>query len=74
MPETVEKSWALATATPMLKYASFMPNHPKIGAYNAVMYKAIQGVETGRLNPQTAVSFVVDELSNELGKELIVRD
>jgi inositol-phosphate transport system substrate-binding protein len=74
MPETIEKSWALASATPMLKYASFMPNHPKIGAYNAVMFKAIQGVETGRLNPQTAVSFVVDELSNELGKDVIIRD
>ena len=38
------------------------------------MYKAIQGVETGRLNPQTAVTFVVDELSNELGKDVIIRD
>ena len=32
MPEVVEKGWALVAATPMLKYASFMPNHPKIGA------------------------------------------
>ena len=49
MPEVVDKGWALVAATPMLKYASFMPNHPKIGQYNAIIFKGIQGVETGRL-------------------------
>ena len=49
MPEIVEKGWALVAATPMLKYASFMPNHPKIGQYNSIIFKGIQGVETGRL-------------------------
>ena len=74
MPEFIEKGWALAAATPMLKYASFMPNHPKIGAYNATIFKAIQGVETGRLNAQTATNFVIDEFTNELGKDVIIRD
>lgn len=74
MPEVVEKGWALVAATPMLKYASFMPNHPKIGQYNAIIFKGIQGVETGRLTAQAAADFVIDELRNELGKDVIIRD
>jgi inositol-phosphate transport system substrate-binding protein len=74
MPEVVEKGWALVAATPMLKYASFMPNHPKIGQYNAIIFKGIQGIETGRLTAQAATDFVVSELSNELGKDFAIRD
>ena len=74
MPEVIDKGWALVAATPMLKYASFMPNHPKIGAYNAIIFKGIQGVETGRLTAQKAADFVIDELSNELGKDVIIRN
>jgi inositol-phosphate transport system substrate-binding protein len=73
MPELVANGWALAAATPMLKYASFMPNHPKIGQYNAIVFKGIQGVETGRLTAQAATDFVVDELENELGKDVEIR-
>ena len=74
MPEVAEKGWALVAATPMLKYASFMPNHPKIGQYNAIIFKGIQGVETGRLTAQAATDFVVDELQNELGKDVVIRN
>jgi inositol-phosphate transport system substrate-binding protein len=74
MPELVEKGWALVAATPMLKYASFMPNHPKIGQYNAIVFKGIQGVETGRLTAQKATDFVLDELENELGKDVEIRN
>ena len=74
MPELVEKGWALVAATPMLKYASFMPNHPKIGQYNAIVFKGIQGVETGRLNAEKATDFVIDELQNELGKDVVIRN
>ena len=73
MPEVVEKGWALVAATPMLKYASFMPNHPKIGQYNAIIFKGIQGIETGRLTAQAATDFVVGELENELGKDVVIR-
>ena len=74
MPEVIEKGWALVAATPMLKYASFMPNHPKIGAYNSIIFKGIQGVETGRLSADAAAAFVIDELTNELGKDVIIRN
>src|SRR5206468_12325750 len=74
MPEMVDKGWALVAATPMLKYASFMPSHPKIGQYNSILFKGIQGIETGRLNAQTATDFVVDELQNELGKDVVIKN
>ncbi|MDQ6781454.1 MAG: extracellular solute-binding protein [Candidatus Eremiobacteraeota bacterium] len=74
MPEVVEKGWALVAATPMLKYASFMPNHPKIGQYNSIIFKGIQGIETGRLNAQAATDFVVGEMENELGKDVVIRN
>jgi inositol-phosphate transport system substrate-binding protein len=74
MPEIIDKGWALVAATPMLKYASFMPNHPKIGQYNSILFKGIQGVETGRLTPQAAADFVVGELENELGKDVVIRN
>ena len=74
MPEIVDKGWALVAATPMLKYASFMPNHPKIGQYNSIIFKGIQGIETGRLTPQAAADFVVGELENELGKDVVIRN
>ena len=74
MPEVIEKGWALVAATPMLKFASFMPNHPKIGQYNSIIFKGIQGVETGRLSAQAAADFVIEELTNELGKDVIIRN
>ena len=74
MPEVVDKGWALVAATPMLRYASFMPNHPKIGQYNSVIFKGIQGVETGRLTAQAAADFVADELGNELGKDVVIKN
>jgi inositol-phosphate transport system substrate-binding protein len=74
MPEVADKGWALVAATPMLKYASFMPNHPKIGQYNAIIFKGIQGVETGRLTAQAAADFVSGELGNELGKDVVIRN
>src|SRR6202158_4628227 len=74
MPEVADKGWALVAATPMLKYATFMPNHPKIGQYNAIIFKGIQGVEPGRLTAQAAADFVSGELSNELGKDVVIRN
>ena len=74
MPELLEKGWALAAATPMLKYASFMPNHPKIGQYNSIIFKGIQGIETGRLTAQAATDFVIGELESELGKDVVIKN
>jgi inositol-phosphate transport system substrate-binding protein len=74
MPKFIEEGWALQAGTPMLAYATFMPNHPGIGQYNAVVYKGVQAVETGRLDPKDAAAFVVDELQSELGDEVVILD
>ncbi len=74
MPRFVEEGWSLRAGTPMLEYATFMPNHTRIGEFNAVIYKGIQGVETGRLSPEEGAAFVVEELESELGGDVVILD
>ena len=74
MPEFVEKGWALIAGTPMLKYAEFMPNHSKIGQYNAITYSGVQAVETGQMSPEDAAAMVIEELEVELGDDVIILD
>ncbi len=57
-------------ASDMLPDTSFMPSHPDFAKYNAVLFKALQGVETGRLSPEDAVAFLQDELQSEIGDQL----
>ncbi len=65
-----KKAWALRVATPMVARSVFMPNHSKIAQFNRVLYKGIQGVETGRLSAKEGAAFVIDELQAELGDEV----
>lgn len=74
MPEFIEKGWALREAAKMLPYAKFMPSHAKIGQYSAIIYKGIQGVETGRLSPEEGSEFVIEEMQNELGEDVKILD
>jgi len=74
MPEFQEKGWALIAGTPMLKYAEFMPNHAKIGQFNAITYTGVQAVETGEMSPEDAAEMVVEELETELGDDVIILD
>ncbi len=67
-------SWALREGTAMLNRATFMPNHTKIGPFNAAIYKGIQGVETGRLSPEEGAEFIVEELQSELADEVSIID
>ena len=73
MPD-YEDAWYLAAATPMLARSTFIPNHPDFGRYNGILFKALQGVETGRLTPDEAIDFLEDEMTNELGDKLKVVD
>ena len=66
-------SWATFQRT-MLRFSTFMPNHTKIGQFNAAIYKGIQGVETGRLSPEEGAEFIVEELESELGDDVIIID
>lgn len=74
MPDFVSRGWGLVAGVPLLQYAEFMPNHSKIGIYNAITYQGIQAVETGEMSPAEAAEFVVEELETELGDDLIVLD
>ncbi len=74
LPRFIEEGWALRAGAPMLEYATFMPNHAKVGQFNAIIYKGIQAVETGRLDPKAATDFVLDELESELGEEVAILD
>jgi len=65
MPDYVN-AWYLEAATPMLARSTFIPNHPEFGRYNGILFKALQGVETGRLTPAKAIEFLEDEMTNEL--------
>ena len=74
MPEFQEKGWALVAGTPLLARAEFMPNHAKIGQYNAITYTGVQAVETGEMTPEEAVDMVLEELEIELGDDVIILD
>jgi inositol-phosphate transport system substrate-binding protein len=69
-----QEAWYLQAASPMLERSTFMPNHPDFGRYNGILFKALQGVETGRLTPEEAVLFLEDEMTIELGDSLKVVD
>jgi inositol-phosphate transport system substrate-binding protein len=69
-----QDAWYLKAAVPMLARTTFMPNHPDFGRYNGILFKAIEGVETGRLSPKDAVDFLEDEMTSELGDSVMVVD
>ncbi len=74
MPEFQENGWALVAGTPLLARAEFMPNHAKIGQYNAITYTGVQAVETGEMSPAEAAEMVIEELEVELGDDVIILD
>lgn len=74
MPDFVEKGWGLVAGVPLLEYAEFMPNHPKIGQYNAITFQGVQAVETGEMTPDEATEMVIEELETELGEDVIILD
>lgn len=74
MPAFLDKGWALIAGAPMLQYAEFMPNHAKIGTYNAITFTGVQAVETGEMSPEEAAEMVLEELEIELGDDVIILD
>ena len=74
MPEFMKKGWGLVAGVPLLEYAEFMPNHPKIGQYNAITFQGVQAVETGEMDPTEAAEMVIEELETELGDDIIILD
>jgi inositol-phosphate transport system substrate-binding protein len=61
-----QEAWPLARATELLEYTKYLPNNPGFGDLNRIIYQAMQGVETGRLDAEEAAQFVVDEAEAQL--------
>lgn len=66
-------NWGLRRATKLLEFTQFMPNHPDFGRLNAIIYTALQGVETGRLSSAEAAEFVIDEAQGQFSESLLVK-
>lgn len=69
-----KEAWALSRGISMLPFSTFMPNHTKIGPFNQIIYKAIQGVETGRISAEEGTEFVIEELQAELDDDVMIVD
>jgi len=65
------QAWPLAKATEMLEFTKFLPNNPQFGDLNGIIYKAMQGVETGRLSAEDAADFVIDEATASLQNVMV---
>ena len=61
-----QEAWTLARATEMLEFTKYLPNNPGFGDLNRIIYQAMQGVETGRLDAEEAAQFVADEAEAQL--------
>jgi inositol-phosphate transport system substrate-binding protein len=69
--ERYAAAWPLAKATELLQYTKFLPNNPQFGDLNAIIYTAMQGVETGRLTAGEAADFVIDEATSTLDNVMV---
>jgi inositol-phosphate transport system substrate-binding protein len=67
-----QEAWYLEAATSLIARSTFLPNHPEFGRYNGILFKALEGVETGRLTPEEAIEFLEDEMTGELGDNVVV--
>lgn len=71
-PTYSKDKFALAVSY-MLDFTHFIPNHPKFGTYDDVIYRLLGAVEQGASTPKDAVDTAVKELQNQLRDELIVK-
>ncbi len=70
---TYQKDKFLLATSYMLGYTTFIPNHPKYGAYDEVLFRFLTAVEQGQVTPKQAADSAVSELRTQLRDELIVR-
>ena len=57
----------------MSDFTTFIPNHPKYGTYDEVLFRLLSAVEAGQMQPKQAADLGADELKAQLKDELIVR-
>jgi inositol-phosphate transport system substrate-binding protein len=64
----------LSQVLPLLEFTTFLPNSPYWSAWSEAYYLGIQSVESGALKPEEALEVVVEQLQNELGDNVEIRD
>lgn len=69
-----KKDEFLSSVTYMLDYTSFIPNNQNFNQYSDAFYKAIQGVEIGKMTPEEGVAYMETEMKNNLKDEIIILD
>lgn len=70
---TYQKDKFLLATQYMLDYTTFIPNHPKYGSYDEVLFRFLSAVQAGQVQPKAAADAAVAELRTQLRDELIVR-
>lgn len=57
----------------MLDYTTALPNHPGWNSWSEAYWLGIRAVESGELTPEAALQTVIDQITNELGDQVIIR-
>jgi inositol-phosphate transport system substrate-binding protein len=56
----------------MVDHTTFIPNHPKFGTYDEVLFRFLSAVEAAEFQPPAATEAAITELQAQLGEDLIV--
>ena len=57
----------------MSEFTTFLPNHPKFGAYDEVLFRLLSAVQAGQMPPKQAVDVATGELQAQLKDDLVVK-
>jgi inositol-phosphate transport system substrate-binding protein len=57
----------------MTEHTTYIPNHPKFGTYDEILFRLLSAVEAGQMPPKQAADVAVDELKAQLRDDLIVK-
>jgi inositol-phosphate transport system substrate-binding protein len=70
---TYKQDKFLLAAGYMLDYTNFLPNHPKFGAYDEVIFRLLSAVEAGQMQAKQAVDVATNELQAQLKDDLLIK-
>ena len=70
---TYQKDKFLLQTGYMSEFTTFIPNHPKYGTYDEVLFRLLSAVQAGQMQPDQAAEIAADELRSQLKDDLIVK-
>lgn len=69
------QDWFLHDVAYMLRYTTFIPNHPKWGDYSRIVFTILKAVETDKnLTPDKAFETLLSEIQRTLGDAVIIEE